>query len=111
MGKDGQARLQSTAHYLLEGLNDLGVEYLFSNFGTDHAPIIEAMAQWKKEGRLYPEVLICPHENTAIHMASGFAMATGRGQVVFVHVDAGTANSTMGVQNSRRARLPILLMA
>jgi hypothetical protein len=25
----------STAYYFLEGLNELGVEYLFCNFGTD----------------------------------------------------------------------------
>ena len=34
----------STAYYFLEGLTELGVEYLFCNFGTDHAPIIEEMA-------------------------------------------------------------------
>ena len=28
------------AHYLLEGLVELGMEYLFANLGTDHAPIV-----------------------------------------------------------------------
>ena len=27
--------------------------------------------------------------NTAMHMAAGYAMVTGRGQAVLVHVDAG----------------------
>src|SRR5207245_6713673 len=45
------------------------------------------------------------------HMAAGFAMATGRGQAVLVHVDAGTANSAMGMHNARRRRLPLVLMA
>src|SRR2546425_8677536 len=80
MDKAPQVKLHSTAHYFLEGLNDIGVEYLFSNFGTDHAPLIEEMARWKKDGRRYPKVLNCPHENTAMHMAAGFAQATGRGQ-------------------------------
>src|SRR3989449_1143068 len=111
MDKAPQVKLHSTAHYFLEGLNDIGVEYLFSNFGTDHAPLIEEMARWKKEGRKYPKVLNCPHENTAMHMAAGFAMATGRGQAVLVHVDAGTANSAMAMHNARRGRLPLLLMA
>ena len=26
----------STAHYFLEGLVELGVEYIFANLGTDH---------------------------------------------------------------------------
>ena len=111
MDKAPQVRLHSTAHYFLEGLNDIGVEYLFSNFGTDHAPLIEEMARWKKDGRRYPKVLNCPHENTAMHMAAGFAMATGRGQAVMVHVDAGTANSAMAMHNARRGRLPLVLMA
>ena len=34
-----------------------------------------------------------PHENTAAHMAGGFAFMTGRGQGVLVHVDVGTANT------------------
>ena len=38
MDKAPQVRLHSTAHYLLEGLNEIGVEYLFCNLGTDHAP-------------------------------------------------------------------------
>src|SRR6266513_1787270 len=111
MDKAPQVKLHSTAHYFLEGLNDIGVEYLFSNFGTDHAPLIEEMARWKKDGRRYPKVLNCPHENTAMHMAAGFAMATGRGQAVMVHVDAGTANSAMAMHNARRGRLPLVLMA
>ncbi len=38
----------SAANYLLEGLHEVGIEYLFSNMGTDHAPIIEAMAGRKQ---------------------------------------------------------------
>ncbi len=101
----------STAHYFLEGLNELGIEYLFSNLGTDHAPLIEEMARWRREGRSFPELILCPHESTAIHMAIGYAMVTGRGQGVFVHVDAGTANAAMGMHNACRGRVPVLLMA
>ena len=28
----------SAANYFIEGLNEIGIEYLFSNMGTDHAP-------------------------------------------------------------------------
>ena len=31
----------STAYYLIEGLNEIGIEYLFCNLGTDHVPIID----------------------------------------------------------------------
>lgn len=102
---------RSGAHFLLHALVDHGIEYLFGNLGTDHAPLIEELARWRAEGRAAPKVLLCPHENTAVHMAGGYAAATGRGQAVMVHVDAGTANASMGLHNLFRARLPALLMA
>ena len=34
----------ATAHYFLEGLVELGIEYMFANFGTDHVSLIEALA-------------------------------------------------------------------
>ncbi|MSQ63482.1 MAG: thiamine pyrophosphate-requiring protein [Betaproteobacteria bacterium] len=101
----------TTAHFFLEGLVDLGVEYMFSNFGTDHVSLIEALAAWDREGRAHPRVVICPHENVAVHMAGGYAALTGKGQVVMVHVDAGTANASMGMHNLFRGRLPVFLMA
>jgi acetolactate synthase-1/2/3 large subunit len=101
----------STAYYFLEGLNEVGIEYLFCNFGTDHAPIIEEMARKKQRGEPMPKVIRCPHENTAAHMAGGYAFMTGRGQGVLVHVDVGTANSCNAMHNLFRTRLPVLLMA
>jgi acetolactate synthase-1/2/3 large subunit len=101
----------STAHYFLEALLDLGVDYIFANLGTDHVSLIEEIARWDNEGRRHPEVILCPHEVVAVHMAAGYAMATGRGQAVFVHVDAGTANASMAIQNLFRYRLPVMLFA
>jgi acetolactate synthase I/II/III large subunit len=101
----------SAAHYFLEGLVDLGVDYIFANLGTDHVSLIEEMARWDKEGRKHPEVILCPHEVVAVHMAGGYALATGKSQAVLVHVDAGTANACMAIQNLFRYRLPVMLFA
>jgi acetolactate synthase-1/2/3 large subunit len=109
--KMSNASEHSTAYYFLEGLNELGIEHLFCNFGTDHAPIIEEMANRTKRGEKIPNVMLCPHENTAAHMAMGYAMVTGRGQAVLVHVDVGTANTANGMHNLFRSRLPALLMS
>lgn len=108
---DDDTTPHTASHHLLQALLDHGVEYLFCNLGTDHAPLIEEMARWREQGRALPQVVLCPHENTALHMAGGYAIATGRGQAVLVHVDAGTANSAMAMHNLFRARVPVLLMA
>ena len=102
---------RTTAHYLLEGLLELGIGHVFANLGTDHAPIIEELARWKRDGRRAPQFVLCPHENVAIHMAGGYALATGRGQAVLVHVDVGTGNVATGMHNLQRLRLPVLVMA
>jgi len=101
----------STAHYFLEALVDLGVDYIFANLGTDHVSLIEEIARWDKDGRGHPDMILCPHEVVAVHMAGGYALATGRCQAVLVHVDAGTANACMAIQNLFRYRLPVMLFA
>lgn len=102
---------RTTADKLLDTLMQVGIDYVFANLGTDHVPIVEALARRQQEERRSPQFILCPHENIAIHMALGYAGATGRGQAVMVHVDAGTANAAMGVANAARTRLPVLLMA
>ena len=67
------------------------------------------MAERQKNGEKVPNVTLCPHENTAAHMAMGYAAVTGRGQAVLVHVDVGTANTANGMHNLFRSRLPVLL--
>ncbi len=109
---NAQAELKRPcANFLLEALTEMGVQYIFSNMGTDHAPIIEELAARRKLGEKSPAVILCPHENTAIHMAGGYAAMTGQGQGVLVHVDVGTANVAAGMHNLLRSRLPVLLMA
>ena len=99
----------SAARHFLDGLAELGIEHVFANLGTDHVSIIEELAE-RPDGE-GPRIVLVPHENVAVHMAGGFAMATGRGQAVLVHVDAGTANAAMGAHNLFRTRVPVLLMA
>ena len=102
---------RSAAYFFLEGLAEVGVEYLFCNFGTDHAPFIEELANRRKLGAPVPNIIRCAHENTAAHMAGGYALVTGRGQGVLVHVDVGTANAANAMHNMLRTRIPVLLMA
>ena len=82
----------TTAAHFLDGLHECGIEHLFCNLGTDHVSLIEAMASFERQGRPQPNVLLCPHENVAVHMAAGFAAVTGRGQGVVVSGPDGYRN-------------------
>jgi acetolactate synthase-1/2/3 large subunit len=103
--------VESAAEAYLELLAARGVEYFFANAGTDFAPLIEAYAKRMAEGKTRPKPLTVPHEITAIGMAHGYAMVTGRPQVVMVHVIVGTANALGGIINAARAHAPILVTA
>jgi len=88
-----------------------GIEYLFSNGGTDFAPVVEAYAKGQKLGWRLPQIVIVPHENMGVAMAHGYAMVTGKPQAMMVHVGVGTANAINGLINASRQNVPILFTA
>ncbi len=106
-----RASVESVAEAYLELLAARRVEYFFGNAGTDFAPIIEAYAKREAQGQVAPRPLTVPHEIPAVAMAHGYAMVTGRPQVVMVHVTVGTANALSGIINAARARAPMLMTA
>jgi acetolactate synthase-1/2/3 large subunit len=106
-----QASVESNAEAYLELLAARGVEYLFANAGTDFAPLIEAYARRSSLGLARPRPMTVPHEVVAVSMAHGYAMVTGRPQVVMVHVIVGTANALGGIMNAARSNVPMLMTA
>lgn len=107
---------QTVAEAWLAQLRAGGVDYVFANSGTDFPSIVEAFARDAlrgsgPEGRLLPHPVLCAHENTAISMAHGHAMVSGRAQAAMVHVNVGTANAINGLINAERDHVPLLLAA
>ena len=70
--------VDSVAEAYLALLAERGVEYLFANAGTDFAPIVEAYAKAMHTGLALPKPLIATHENVAVSMAHGYAVASGK---------------------------------
>lgn len=109
--KGVEAKTQSAADVLLRRLAEAGIDYLFVNGGTDFPPIVEAYCRAEREGREVPRPIVVPHENTAVAMAHGVYLATGRMQAVMVHVNVGTANAINAILDASRERIPMLLLA
>jgi acetolactate synthase-1/2/3 large subunit len=103
--------VDSVAEAYLALLAERGIEYLFANAGTDFAPIVEAYAKAARTGLPAPQPLIATHENLAMSMAHGYAVASGKVPAVMVHVSVGTANALCGVFNAARENVPILFTA
>src|SRR5262245_48271668 len=109
MGQDPPTR--SAAHILLAFSARAGIEYMFTNLGSDHPAFIEAFAEMRQTGEPTPKVVVCPHEMTALSAAHGYAMITRRPQLVLVHVDIGTQNLGGSVHNAARGRVPAIVIA
>jgi Thiamine pyrophosphate enzyme, N-terminal TPP binding domain len=96
--------LQSRMLYMAL-LADRGIDYWFANAGTDFAPVVETLAKAQVLETKVPKAVTCPHENTAMHMAIGYFLVTGRPQAVMVHVNVGTANGMNGLLNAARGHV------
>ncbi len=107
-GKSALKGPETVAGAYLSLLKDRGVDWLFANAGTDFSPIIEALVHGRKNAIPMPEALPIAHETTAVGMAHGVWLVTGRPQAVMVHVNVGTANALMGLINASRDQVPML---
>jgi acetolactate synthase-1/2/3 large subunit len=106
-----QLAVDTVAEAYLALLAERGIEYLFANAGTDFAPLVEAFAKSARTGAAAPLPVLAAHENLALSMAHGYAIASGRVPAVMVHVSVGTANDVCGVMNAARDNVPILFTA
>ena len=106
--EDHQEGMAAEAY--ISRLGERGIEYVFANAGTDFAPIVEALAHRKGNGKV-PRFMVVPHENVAMAMAHGYYRIAGKPAAVMVHVTVGTANTLNGVINAARDNIPMLLAA
>ncbi len=110
--KNNTVRVSSGAEAFLEQMRALGVvRYLFANTGTDHGPLIEALAKTAKEDPNDIQPIVVPHELAAVSMAHGYYNVTQKPQMVLVHTLPGTANALGGIINANSSNVPLFLVA
>lgn len=103
--------VSSGAEAFLAQVRALGIRYLFANTGTDHGPIIEALARTAKEDPNDIRPIVVPHEIAAVSMAHGYYNVTQKPQMVLVHTLPGTANALGGIINAHSSNVPVFLLA
>jgi thiamine pyrophosphate-dependent acetolactate synthase large subunit-like protein len=102
---------QDGGEAILEAFRSLGAEYVISSPGSEWAPVWEAFARQtlaKTEGPRYLDV---GHETAAVGMALGYALATGRMQIVLLHAGAGLLQGTCGIHGALLAEVPMLVLS
>ena len=95
------------AQALIKTLEALGVEYIFGYSGGAAIPIFDAIVTTKTAIRL----IATRHEQGAVHMADGYARATGKPGVVLVTSGPGAGNTITGLMTAHMDSVPLVVIS
>ncbi|HEY7546901.1 MAG TPA: thiamine pyrophosphate-binding protein, partial [Blastocatellia bacterium] len=102
-----QPALMRGAQVLCESLLIEGVDIVFGYPGGAVLHIYDELCRVKDRLRH----VLCRHEQGAIHMAEGYAKATGRTGVVLVTSGPGATNAVTGIANAFMDSTPLVVIS
>ncbi len=94
------------AQALIKTLDDLGIEYIFGYSGGAAIPIFDALETVKTKMKF----ILVRHEQGAVHMADGYARATGRPAAVLVTSGPGAGNTVTGLMTAMMDSVPMVVI-
>ena len=92
------------AEKLIQCLEREGVEYIFGLSGGAAMPLFDALVDSSIK------LIMTRHEQGAVHMADGYARATGRPGVVLVTSGPGATNTVTGLLTAQMDSVPVILL-
>ncbi|HQL41805.1 MAG TPA: thiamine pyrophosphate-binding protein, partial [Candidatus Omnitrophota bacterium] len=92
------------AEILIQCLEKQGVEYIFGIPGGVSIPIFDALLTSKIK------FILTRHEQGAMHIADGYARATGKPGVVLVTSGPGATNTVTGIMNAHMDSVPVIVL-
>ncbi len=101
--------VEGAAEGYVELFSRHGVDYVISSPGTEFVPLWEYLAKYSSLGRK-PSYINARHEGTALSMAKGYAMATGRPQIVLTHVLVGLLHGAMELRALYTDNIPAMII-
>jgi acetolactate synthase-1/2/3 large subunit len=94
------------AEIFVKALTDLGVDVVFGYPGGAVLNIYDALFQHTKIRHM-----LCRHEQGAVHMADGFARASGRTGVCLVTSGPGATNTVTGLATAYMDSIPVVVFS
>ncbi|HSH55203.1 MAG TPA: biosynthetic-type acetolactate synthase large subunit [Candidatus Limnocylindrales bacterium] len=98
---------QTGAEMLVRTLESLGVTHIFGYSGGAVIPMFDALVTTKTKIKL----VAVRHEQGAVHMADGYARATGKPGVVLVTSGPGAGNTISGIMTAQMDSVPLLVIS
>ena len=110
MGGTEEIEVEGAAEGYLELFRRYNVDYVFGSPGSEYIPFWEFLAKSNIEGK-GPNYVNARHEGIALAMAKGYTMATGRPQVVLLHVSFGLLHGAMEIKALYNDNIPMLIIS
>jgi acetolactate synthase-1/2/3 large subunit len=104
-----EIEVEGAAEGYVELFNRYGVDYIFSSPGTEFVPLWEYLAKYNSQGKK-PFYINTRHEAVSLTMAKGYAVATGKPQVVLTHVLVGLLHGAMELRALHGDNVPVVLL-
>jgi acetolactate synthase I/II/III large subunit len=95
------------AQALIKTLDQLGIEYIFGYSGGAAIPIFDALETVKTKMKF----ILVRHEQGAVHMADGYARATGKPAAVLVTSGPGAGNTVTGLMTAMMDSVPMIVLS
>ncbi len=106
--KDPVTQTTSGGDFMVDVLKTLDVDYLSMNCASSFRGLHEAVINHGNNTK--PEILNCPHEDIAVHMAQGYAKISGKPMAMICHGVVGLQHATMAMYNAWCDRVPVIVM-
>jgi len=106
--KDPVTQSTSGGDFMVDVFKTLDIEYLAMNCASSFRGLHEAVLN--HGGNKGPEILTCPHEEIAVHMAQGYAKIEGKPMAMICHGVVGLQHATMAMYNAWCDRVPVIVM-
>ena len=105
---DPVSQSSSGGDFMVDVFKTLDIDYLAMNCASSFRGLHEAVLN--HGGNTKPEILTCPHEEIAVHMAQGYAKIEGKPMAMICHGVVGLQHATMAMYNAWCDRVPVIVM-
>jgi acetolactate synthase-1/2/3 large subunit len=105
---DTVSQSSSGGDFMVDVFKALDIEYLAMNCASSFRGLHEAVINYG--GNTKPEILTCPHEEIAVHMAQGYAKIEGKPMAMICHGVVGLQHASMAMYNAWCDRVPVIVM-
>ena len=106
--KDPVNQASSGGDFMVDVFKTLDIDYLSMNCASSFRGLHEAVINHADNTK--PEILNCPHEDIAVHLAQGYAKIAGKPMAMICHGVVGLQHATMAMYNAWCDRVPVIVL-